>query len=273
MPVSMTSPPWIRECQLRWESRITRARILQPNYPAARPILEFYEAILRFQADLACHFDTRVDPDVPFRSQIDLPSVVGAMPSLVSATLNCGPDALKSRAEQLQREGKDRWRKLLDSALHGNDPVQDLTQDFFARVLLQPVAENLQSQQPVVAHYTGNICPICGARPQLSVLRPEGEGASRFLTCSLCFREWSFRRIACPWCGEEDKEKLPTYSAEECNYIKVEACDNCLRYLKAVDLSQNGLAVPLVDETALAALDVWAVDHGYQKIVSNLVGF
>ena len=39
----------------------------------------------------------------------------------------------------------------------------------------------------------------------------------------------------------------------------VEACDSCHCYLKSVDLTVNGLAVPVVDELATAAaLDVWA---------------
>ena len=80
-------------------------------------------------------------------------------------------------------------------------------------------------------------------------------------------------RVACPWCDEKDKEKLPRYSAEECDYVHVEACDTCMRYLKAIDLSRNGLAIPLVDEAALAVLDVWATDRGYKKVIRNLVGF
>jgi hypothetical protein len=32
------------------------------------------------------------------------------------------------------------------------------------------------------------------------------------------------------------------------------------------------LAIPLVDEIAAAALDLWAVEHGYTKIELNLVG-
>ena len=50
-------------------------------------------------------------------------------------------------------------------------------------------------------------------------------GAKRFLLCSLCFNEWEFRRLLCPNCGEEDKDKLPVYTAEEFPHIRVEACD------------------------------------------------
>ena len=54
---------------------------------------------------------------------------------------------------------------------------------------------------------------------------------------------------------------------------KVEACDNCQRYFKAVDMTIDGLAVPLVDEAALAVLDVWASGLGYTKIIRNMIGF
>ncbi|HUK91878.1 MAG TPA: formate dehydrogenase accessory protein FdhE, partial [Blastocatellia bacterium] len=127
-------------------------------------------------------------------------------------------------------------------------------------------------QLPKDSIYTSSVCPACGGLPQLTVLRPEGEGASRWLMCAFCLREWPFRRIICPGCGEEDKEKLPRYSAEECDYVHVEACETCKRYLKAVDMTVNGLAVPLIDEVALAVLDIWAGEHGYSKVIRNLIG-
>ena len=52
----------------------------------------------------------------------------------------------------------------------------------------------------------------------------------------------------------------------------MEACDTCNRYIKGVDLTRLGLAVPLVDEIAAAPLDLWAQEHGYTKIELNLVG-
>jgi formate dehydrogenase maturation protein FdhE len=39
-----------------------------------------------------------------------------------------------------------------------------------------------------------------------------------------------------------------------------------------VDLTKNGRAEPLVDELASAPLDLWAREHGYAKLQSNLLG-
>ena len=103
-------------------------------------------------------------------------------------------------------------------------------------------------------------------------MRPQGDGAKRSLLCSFCLLEWNFRRIVCPACGEEDPYTLPRYSAAEFPHVRVEACDSCKTYLKSVDLTVNGLAVPIVDEIAAAPLDLWAGEHGYSKIELNLVG-
>ena len=68
---------------------------------------------------------------------------------------------------------------------------------------------------------------------------------TRTLVCSLCSHEWSFTRVACPQCGEEKADKLPRYTAQEIPWIRIEACDACHHYLKAVDLSKDGRAEPV----------------------------
>jgi len=104
------------------------------------------------------------------------------------------------------------------------------------------------------------------------VLRPEGDGAKRFLICSLCATEWPFRRILCPSCSEENVEKLAVYTTNEFNHVRVEACDACHSYIKTLDLTKNGLAVPVVDELATIPLNLWAQEHGYTKLRTNILG-
>jgi FdhE protein len=142
---------------------------------------------------------------------------------------------------------------------------------FYSRIMSQADAEE-RAHHAKIAVSVQPVCPFCGEKPVAAVLRPEGDGAKRFLLCSLCFTEWEFRRLLCPNCGEEDKEKLPVYTAEEFTHVRVEACDTCKVYLKAVDLTKNGLAVPEVDELASVVLDIWASEHGYTKLQTNLFG-
>lgn len=139
---------------------------------------------------------------------------------------------------------------------------------FFWRVLHQPYAENDRR----AGEASGSRCPSCGSKPVAGVLRGEGDGAKRGLVCSFCALEWPYRRLICANCGEEDKDKLPIYIAEQINYVRVEACDTCHAYLKSVDLTKDGFAVPQVDEIATVALNLWAEEHDYQKIETNLLG-
>jgi FdhE protein len=65
---------------------------------------------------------------------------------------------------------------------------------------------------------------------------------------------------------------LPVYAAAQIDYVRVEACDTCHTYLKSVDLTKDGFAVPGVDEIATVALNLWAEEHGYTKIETNVLG-
>jgi FdhE protein len=259
--------------QRRWDARIDRARELQQRHFAAAAPLRFYELVLGFQREMAAGCRSGLRSGAALRENIEIDSVAANFPKLLELAVQHGPEALSSRARQLQQAKRKSWEGILESGLVVSEPGLGALDAFFARVCLQPVAEELQLQLSVEGNYSKNVCPACGGSPQLAILQPEGEGASRWLLCSFCLHEWLFRRIVCPWCGEEDKEKLPRYSAEQCANVLVEACDTCRRYLKAVDMTIDGHAEPLVDEAAVAAFDVWASDRGYSKIVPNLVGF
>ena len=62
------------------------------------------------------------------------------------------------------------------------------------------------------------------------------------------------------------------YVAEEFRHMRVEACERCQGYIKTVDLTRNGHAVPVVDELAMIPLDLWAVERGFEKVHPNLLG-
>jgi FdhE protein len=270
MALISRSAPEVR--QRTWEGRISRARELQARHPAIASVLAFYLKVLEFQRDVAITSKSNFDAAVPLREQIDLTFAVPRMPALLSLSVKFGSETLALQARTLQEAGETRWHDLLKNTLIAGEQ-SDTPEAFFARACLQPIAENLQSHLPADPNYAQNTCPACGGLPQAAVLRPEGDGGRRWLLCSFCLGDWLFRRVLCPWCGEDDKEKLPRYSADECAYVRVEGCDTCNRYLKVVDLTIDGRAVPLVDEVALAVLDLWAVEHGYTKIARNLMGF
>jgi FdhE protein len=225
---------------MSWQRRIERAQELAEESPVLPELLHFYCEIARFQSTVA---------------EGPTPANLKALLALIRRS---APDPMSQAAQAPLT-----WDELLRSA----DPMHA----FFARVLLQANAE-ARARGSEVPPGVRPLCPFCGEKPVAAVLRPEGDGGKRTLLCSLCFTEWEFRRLLCPHCGEEDKEKLPIYTAEEMPHVRVEACDTCRVYLKAVDLTKNGLAVPEVDELASIVLDLWASEHGYTKLQTNLFG-
>jgi FdhE protein len=145
-------------------------------------------------------------------------------------------------------------------------------QELLNRWLLQPLREYQASQRDRTPGPIEPTCPFCNSKPVAGILRGEGDGGKRSLLCSLCATEWEYRRIVCPNCGEEDKEKLPVYHTSEIDHVRIEACDTCRTYIKSIDLTKNGHAVPVVDELATVTLTLWAEDHNYTKLERNLLG-
>ena len=260
-----------------WAKRIRRAADLAERYPSAAEVLTFYQHILEFQKTISDDISLRslssLDPGKAFREQLDVNAAAGRLPDLLALVEKKGPSKLAAEAGALSRTGSEEEEKLVSNFVQELEGETEL-HTFFARVLLQPYAEYLAAAPAAqLEGFRGSVCPICQARPQVAVLRPEGDGGKRFLGCSFCLTEWEFRRILCPVCGEEDYTKLPRYSAEDMPATRVEACDTCKYYLKSVDMTVDGLAVPIVDEVATAPLDIWAVEHGYKKISPNIMGF
>jgi FdhE protein len=193
----------------------------------------------------------------------------------LDVTGRTGPKPLAQSASELSAAGPDAWEQLLTDyweTEHADNDRSFRTDYFFAHAFFQPYAEYLSAHADPRANYTLAVCPFCSRKPALGILRPEGDGAKRSLLCSFCGTEWEFRRILCPACGEQDVDKLPIYTASEFEHIRVEACDSCEVYIKTIDLTTNGRAVPVVDELAAIPLSLWAAEKGYTKLQSNLLG-
>jgi FdhE protein len=245
----------------RWDRRIERAQELEERYPAAAELLRFYRAIARFQRDMQRDFEGLVNPPR------DLSLHPGRLPQAVQRY--CG-----RLLRLLQEEGTPVLAEAAGNLMYQADwDPADPAPRFISRVLVQPYAQFLAGRERTGPSQADRAeCPFCAEKPVVAVLRPEGEGGKRSMVCSLCASEWEFRRLLCPSCGEEDHQKLPVYMAGEFPQVRVEACDTCRVYLKAIDMTKDGLASPEVDELAAVPLDLWASGRGYSKLQPNLLG-
>jgi formate dehydrogenase accessory protein FdhE len=270
-----------------YDGRIRRAERLAALHPFTQEVLTFYKQIAEFQKNLCARMlsggkPRGVDKNLPvlrqesLRQELKIEALLPHFKEFLKLVAAHAPVTLAESARQLSTQPVDAWADILHDywAANGRDDRPDGAFDqFLPRAFLQPYAEHLAADCSVDERSAfPSLCPSCGARPLLGILRPEGDGGKRFLLCSFCLREWEFRRIFCSTCGEETEAKLPVYVAEQFPYIRVEACETCKFYLRTIDLTKDGNAVPLVDDLAAIPLSLWAEEHGYSRAQPNLLG-
>jgi hypothetical protein len=276
---------------VKYDSRIRRAELLALRYPYSGEIVQLYLHIAGFQKDfyesLPKLWGKRaiVPPDGKLRSEFHSGILLSKFERFLGLIELQAPGPLAARAEKIGNQTQNEWAKTLEEFWHyglqesfvlGDNPefqAIDPLQAFLSRAFLQPYAEFVASAMlPPVLPMAVCRCPRCNSLPLLGVLRPEGDGGKRFLQCPLCSQEWEFLRILCANCGETGEEKLPIYTAEQFPHIRLECCDTCKHYLRTIDLTKDGNAVPLVDDLAALPLAFWAKEHGYRRIQENLLG-
>jgi formate dehydrogenase accessory protein FdhE len=280
----------------KWDRRIRRANELASSYPFSAEGLHYYARVATFQKGVygeiqkALADSPRISSDRPLRHELDFFLLLPKFPGFLSLIQQIAPAPLAEAAATLSMKGSAAWQHTVedfwyrDSELSSGaaDVEQDQSSDqgaatyseqVLAWIFLQPYAEYLADHRNVaIVDGTPSTCPLCGGKPAVGVLRSEGDGAKKSLICMLCAHEWAFRRIYCPACGEEREPQMAYYSAPEIAHVRVDVCDTCHTYLKSIDLTKTGLAVAVVDELATMPLDLWAREHGYEKLQINLLG-
>lgn len=264
------------------DARIRRAERLSGQHSFAAEFLGFYKHVASFQKNLQTRIASSREAKSSslsadgLRDPLDHTVLLPHFRGFLSVMEQHAPPALAESARQMALLSPDAWIASLEAYWeHAGKYDQQIGAfaQFLSRAFLQPCAEFRAARTPrAPVVVTTRLCPLCEARPLLGVLRPEGDGGKRFLLCSFCLQEWEFRRILCPTCGEEAEDKLPVYVAEQFPHIRVEACDTCKFYLRTIDLTKDGNAVPIVDDLAAIPLSLWAEEHGYKRLQPNLLG-
>jgi formate dehydrogenase accessory protein FdhE len=280
----------------KWDRRIRRANELASSYPFSAEGLRYYARVATFQKGVygeiqkALADSPRISSDRPLRAELDFFLLLPKFPGFLSVIQQIAPAPLAQAAATLSLKGSAAWQRAIEDFWYrdpdlavGEDDAEQVqpndqraatySERVLAWIFLQPYAEYLADHREVaIVDGTPSTCPLCGGKPAVGVLRSEGDGAKKSLICMLCAHEWAFRRIYCPACGEEREPQMAYYSAPEIAHVRVDVCDTCHTYLKSIDLTKTGLAVAVVDELATIPLDLWAREHGYEKLQINLLG-
>jgi len=178
-------------------------------------------------------------------------------------------EALARIASRLSREAgnRDALRVLAARYLTHRQAERDPDHELLTFVLNQALHPFLQAYAAAAAPLLKELrwdhghCPVCGGSPDFAAL--EGEVGERRLLCTLCDTEWQYRRVGCPFCGNEDSRSLGYFPTGTSPY-RLYVCEQCKGYLKTVDLRETWLRRPLpVDRILTVGLDVAAAQEGY----------
>jgi FdhE protein len=106
-------------------------------------------------------------------------------------------------------------------------------------------------------------CPICGSTPGFSMFEDEGK---RFLLCGFCWHRWSAQRIYCPFCDNKDSKSLHYLFSDQEKDYRIDVCDSCKTYIKAVDTRKaDRIIYPPLEFVATLHLDIKAQEMGFKS--------
>lgn len=251
--------------------RAARAELLAAQSEPAREPLRFAAGLYRVQGRLATALPAQDGP-LSGRLPEDADRVGRGGGELLRFAAECGPPGLAEAAWARGQEDPSRVGSRLLAYWEGDMQARD---DYLSRALLRPYVEVLAGLgiAPDRPRRPGH-CPFCGGPPWIAARRSgsEADGAERVLGCSLCGGEWSFARIRCPACLQEDPETLPSFRSEAHPTVRIEGCEACHRYVKSIDLTLDGRAIPEVDDLVSLGMDLWASQEGFRRIEPGLAG-
>lgn len=142
------------------------------------------------------------------------------------------------------------------------------------QLALQPVLWEAASQAAALTDidtWERGYCLCCGAWPALAELI--GTERRRVLRCVRCGSGWSWLVLLCPYCGTDDHRDLGSLelgadgsSGVETRGHRIDVCERCHGYVKAVQTFTSNSAVRLVaEDVATLYLDAAATQAGYRR--------
>jgi len=254
-------------------------------------MLDFYSAIFEYQEKAAAVFDAAdfgtsrlrsdafpvIDPDLVEFSRDELSALDSTMADLTSVIkefqpginlhgfsdyCSTGDHAVERAYRALVRNDVDELKVLSGELRTGiEEYVFVLTQWF------KPWLIHLRSTQEQYGEYQEPVCPFCGYLPDMSKI-VESKDNIRLLHCGLCESEWTYKRLSCVICGNENGDTLGFYTYDDDPAYRIDYCDECRGYIKTVRLARglDGSACDLAVENIITAfLDSSAMELGYSR--------
>ena len=183
-------------------------------------------------------------------------------------------EKIKDNAVEFEKMIRDSFYSMNEDVLDDADDLNDLDDagddvfdlvDLFLEESLRPAMEKVVEKYGKLVQESGwteGYCPICGKEPKIGEIKDE-EGR-RYLFCNQCGFEWHFKRIVCPFCGNDEQQALAYFTIEGDERYRVDVCNVCKRYIKMVDFRESKEEANLdVEDIATLHLDMLANEEGY----------
>ena len=184
------------------------------------------------------------------------------------------PQPLRNSCAQLRDEfarSPQQCIRAVDSVVRGT-PTEQPSGDAGLRQflvwsvlkpLLAPLREAFQQWRSEET-WRREFCPTCGSLPMMAQLVPSSQGVrERLLACGCCETRWKYKRIGCPFCGNEDSDLLEILTVEDDQKLRIDACRQCRGYLKTyIEVGQEEL---LLADWSTLHLDALAQERGLER--------
>ncbi len=261
----------------RLEKELKEARKFEPRLS---PLLDLFEKIYFFQISEAI----KESPKFNFQKE----KLTQDKPYLSDKKMHIDPEKFQERFKKaagiLSKEsGKSispqeatefQPEELTEAAVHLIFSPEKLEERWRKNNIPLLLKETLTSFYAALSHsffhqvdtekWEKGICPLCGEKPFIS--RLDKENGSRYLKCHLCYLEWRFPRLTCPFCENVEKRSLSYFYAGEDKAHRIEVCENCKRYLKTIDERMLKKEVePLVRDIVMIGLEEAVREKGYSS--------
>lgn len=195
--------------------------------------------------------------------------LLGETRMAIAELASVSPEPMKEAASLIDGASVEEWL--------ANDEVS-AGGAMWLRIGSAPVLEGIARAAADIADTDKSTCPVCAGMPQVSAIVEESgefmQGSPRYLICSRCAYWWRFARATCPTCGEHDPKQLGSFRADLWQWARIDSCQTCNSYIKTFDLREPGAGpvVPLIDDLATLALDLWAQEHDLRRSAPSMAG-
>jgi FdhE protein len=268
---------------------LKEAAVLSPEYATIIPLfIDLFEYVAVAGGDTGVSFNIsenrkkeQLEHGFPIVSPENVTVDMAACTVFLKGALYVLTHAGKDGAEELKKIGQalddgalplrllfkavlERDRATLDAAAESVGVPSPLL-EYVCEIPLKAALEGFSGSVPsdVSEGWHEGYCPVCGSRAGMAEL--SGDEGKRYLCCSACTFRWSFKRLQCPYCGNDNAEKMSYFMAGE-GATRVDTCAACSRYIKTRDSRKGNGDVPLdVEDLLTMHLDLLAAREGFER--------